>query len=422
MLNATSGIEITFPRWQGRWRRQCGQIGLALLVASAAFPLRFEMPGGRTASFFDLAVVACVGLLALMGLTRADTYPPKRILLAMLIPTLLTLASLLWSAELADGLLSAVSWIEAIIVIIFVTVSLGEKSPSDVIRWFARLGLALLIAPILMYLHVRGFEPPAQVDRMSGDFLSYYARFSHPFLGRSNNLATILVILYLPLAYWAGKYHRHRFAALVLGVAVLLTLSRGVILALVISAVLLTIRERDRVAKLARYLVIPLIVALPIELIMMASIPVVGENIAERASAAGVIARQGILIDGAANLSHNLWIGAGAGAGESVHNTFLQQLIYFGLPLGLVVVVCLLQVPRWFFVAPAVNTLSHGLAWASGCGVVAGYLTFLTESSFEGMLLRPVIFLCFGLCVSLTQAGLRLDGQTSLGSDSLDRQ
>ena len=50
---------------------------------------------------------------------------------------------------------------------------------------------------------------------------------------------------------------------------------------------------------------------------------------------------------------------------------------------------------------------------------MAGYLTFLTESSLEGTLLRPVIFLCIGMCVALTQTELRLDGEASHGKDSL---
>lgn len=416
--DTTAELEITpSPQQQDRWRRRLAQIGLSLLVASAAFPIRFDVPGGHTASLFDLAVVACVALLALMeSIRRTITYPPRRILLAILIPVLIAVASMWWSIDRVGSLLAAASWVEAIIVLTFVVLSLGEESPSHVIKWFAWLGLALLVAPILMYLHLKGFDPPAQISRSSGDFLSYYTRFSHPFLGRSNNLATLLVILYLPLAYWAHRYHRHRFAALAVGVAILLALSRGVLLALVISVLFMTMRGQGRAAKLARSLILPFCIALPIELIIMKTVPVVSQNIGGRASTAGVVARQHLLSDGAANLGHNLWIGAGAGAGASVHNTFLQQLIYFGLPLGIVVVVCLLQVPRWFFTVRLVNTSNHDLARACGWGVVAGYLTFLTESGFEGALLRPVIFLCFGLCVALTMAGLRIDGQTSSGN------
>ena len=421
VLDATPEVQADPPPRQEKWRRRCAQIGLWLLVASVAFSRRFEVTDGHTTSLFDLSVVACLALLLLMGLGRGtDIYPPRRIMFGMLILTMLTVTSIWWSEEFSGTLLAAGSWIQAIIVMTFVTVSLGEEPPSHVIKWLARLGLALLIAPILMNLHVWGFDPPADISRSSGDFLSYYARLSHPFLGRSNNLATVLVILYLPLAYWAEKYHRHRFAALTIGVAILLTLSRGVILALVISVVFLIIREKDRIAKLGRFLVIPLLVALPIEVIIMANVPAATGNIAARSSVAGVEARQELLGAGLTNLSHNLWIGAGAGAGESIHNTFLQQLIYFGLPLGLVAVVCLLQLPRWFFAVPVGNNLNHDLVRASGCGVVAGYLTFLTQSSLEGTHLRPVIFLCFGLCVALAKAGLRLDGQTRLGSDSLE--
>jgi len=413
MLDATLGLDVVPSSRQGKWQRRLSQIGLALLVASAAFPIRFDVPGGHTGSLFDLAVVVCVPL-ALNGVVRkTNIYPPRRIMLAMLIPMLITVISIWWSEDSVGSLLTAVSWIEGIIVLTFVVLSLGEESPSYVIKWLAWLGLVLLVAPILMYLHVQGFDPPEQISRSSGDYLSFYTRFSHPFLGRSNNLATVLVILYLPLVYWADKYHRHRLAALAVGVAILLTLSRGVFLALVISVVFMTVRGQGRAAKLGRSLILPFCVALPIELLIIATVPVVTQNIAGRASGAGVAARQGLLSQGVTQLIQNPWIGAGAGAGESIHNTFLQQLVYFGFPLGIVVVVCLLQVPRWFFTVPFVDSSNHDLARACGWGVVAGYLTFLTESGFEGRLLRPVILLCLGLCVALAQAGLRLDGRTS---------
>jgi hypothetical protein len=63
---------------------------------------------------------------------------------------------------------------------------------------------------------------------------------------------------------------------------------------------------------------------------------------------------------------------------------------------------------------------AHGVhARDLGWGVVAGYLTSLTESSLEGLLLRPFNFLCIGLRVALAQPRLSLDGEASLGKNSL---
>lgn len=395
---------------QGRWRGPRPQIGLSVLVASAAFPVRFEVIAGQSAAIFDLVVVICAIQLALIWAARGKvTHPPRQIMFGMLIPTLLTVVSLWWSENFARTFLTAASWMEAVIVMIFVTVTLGDQNPSVAMKWIARLGVALLIAPILMYLHVSGFDPPApQVDPFHLGTLPYYTRFSHPFLGKSNNLATLLVILFVPLVYWAARYHRHRLATITIGLAILLTLSRGAIAALMVSWLFWTISKRDRSAKFGRSLIIPFCGALAVGLSILVSIPVVAAHLGERADISGLNGRQELWNEGWSSLSQSPLIGVGGGADAALHNTYAQQLVDFGLPLGILALICLLQIPRWFFTVGEVNTPRHDLARAAGMGVLTGYLTFLTESSLEGTLLRPVIFLCIALCVALTQAGLRL--------------
>jgi hypothetical protein len=416
MLNATLSLDAIPAARQGKLRGVRPQIGLSVLVMAAAFPIRFGASGEQSLSLFDLAVIVCLVQLTLACMGRKiDNRPPRQIVVGILGPTLLTMASLWWSEDFGRTLVTEVSWIEAIIVLTFVTVTLGAEYPSIVIRWIARFGVALLIAPILMYLNVPGFEPPSQIDPLSADHLSYYVRFSHPFLGKSNNLATILAILFIPLMYWATRYHRHRLATLAVGVAILFTLSRGVIAALMVSGLFLTLLTRDRTVNLGRNLIILFGVALAVGVSIIATVPVIGDILRERTNITGLNGRQDLLSQGWARLAESPFIGYGGGSGQPVHNTLLQQMIDFGLPLGVLSVICLLQIPRWFFTIGDVNTPQHTLARACGWGIVAGFLTFLTESSLEGTLLKPVIFLCIGLCVALTQAGLRLNRAEVLG-------
>ena len=391
------------PPRTGHWVKPRPQVGLGILLLAGAFPVRFSIGGGRTGSLFDLAVGLCaIQYLWMLGTLPTLPLPPRRLLVAMIVPGVLALVSLVWSQRFGLTLLTGISWVEAVVVVLFTTAVLRDQYPSVVIKWMARFGLLLLVAPVLLYLHVPGFGPPAEIDPTTGDYLSYYVRLSHPFIGRSNNLATLLAILFLPLVYWASRYRSHRVAASLTGVAIVLTLSRGVLLAVILGGFLLVVRTRKQAMRVLRRLLGPALLGVVGLLIAVLYDPAVAGQIATRATATTVTDRQDLISAGWVALSRQTWLGVGAGVGGSVHNTYLQQLVYFGVPLGLLSVWALIRMPRWFFSRD--GSAAGDLSRAAGLGVVAAWVSFLAESSLEGSLLRPLIFLCVGLCLALAQS------------------
>jgi O-antigen ligase len=82
------------------------------------------------------------------------------------------------------------------------------------------------------------------------------------------------------------------------------------------------------------------------------------------------------------------------------HNAYLQQALYFGLPLGLAVSLALWATAGFF--------LAHRRATALG-GVIAYTLlvqlvSFFFEASYEGTVLRVLFYLSIGLAVALLRS------------------
>lgn len=403
-MTAPAGVELDAPPppRRGRFVKPRPQVALAVLLIAAAFPVRFAVGGGSTASVFDAAVAALVVPLLFMAARPAVlTAPPRSLVLAAVVPTVLTVASLLWTRDVGRSVLWVVSWVECLVVLWFVTTTLRDQYPRIVMRWIARFALLLLVAPVLMYVGVAGFEPPAELSRTSGDYISYYARFSHPFIGRSNNLASLLAVLFLPLAYWAARYRAHRVTMLLVGVALVLTQSRGVLLSVALAGLFLVVRSREQAGRILRRLVAPLFLGAAGLLVVLAFNPLVAEHIASRGDLSNVTARSGLLAQAQAAIGVSPLYGLGAGVGENVHNTYVQQLVYFGVPLGLVA--------AWFVARAARSFFGRDdLSRAAGLGVVAALVSFLAESSLEGTLLRPLLFLSFALLGALALSGERL--------------
>jgi O-antigen ligase len=392
----TVWLDVKPPQREGLSNRPRKQVALCLLLIAAAFPLRFIIGGGRTGSVFDLAVLAMlIPLLAYAVRFHRLYLPPSGVVVGITIPAAVALLSLIWTQDFAATSLEIASYLESLVVVVFCVTMLHNDEPQVIVRWIARFGLLLLLAPILMYLHVRGFEPPAGIDRLSGDYLSYYVRFSHPFIGRSNNIATLLAILWLPLIYWSVTYRRNRLATSLIGVALVLTLSRGVLLGVAIGGLLLAVRTRGQFGALLRRLVTPLVIGAVALLIIVLNDPMVAETIGGRLTSVTVGDRANLLTLGVQAINQNPLIGIGGGVGEPVHNSYLQQIVYYGFFLGSLVVLAFLRVPAAFF---GRDVLSR----AAGLGVAAAFVSFLSESSLEGTLLRPLIFLCIGLLAALS--------------------
>ena len=114
--------------------------------------------------------------------------------------------------------------------------------PSRIMAYIGGYGILLVIPGVLLLLHVPGFAPqvPPTLSHSAGDYLSFYSRFSHPILGRSNNIAALLAFFPVLLIYW-GQSRRVPIATLagvVTAIAVFLSLSRGPLLSFLVGDVM----------------------------------------------------------------------------------------------------------------------------------------------------------------------------------------
>ena len=83
-----------------------------------------------------------------------------------------------------------------------------------------------------------------------------------------------------------------------------------------------------------------------------------------------------------------------------IHNTFLQQLVYFGIIFGFIVVISLILMPIRFFIwrtkYPKVKFMAKAIAFS----ILAQLIIFLSQASFEGSVLRILLYFSVGLVVA----------------------
>ena len=84
-----------------------------------------------------------------------------------------------------------------------------------------------------------------------------------------------------------------------------------------------------------------------------------------------------------------------------VHNTYLQQFIYFGIPMGLVVGFSLIAIMFRFMNWYQGGYMSTYLANAVGFSILVENLIFLSETSFEASVLRVMFYFQIGMLVAL---------------------
>lgn len=382
---------------------------MLLLIVAAALPARFPVPPlGRSLSVFDVAVVVLV--VPWLWLVRKQGWPrlPMPYLVLGGLMLLLGTVSLLWTADRGDTVVHVVVSVESLLVFAYAMTFLRWTRERAWQRWLQLFVVLLVVPGVLLWLGVPGFQPPAELDPRSGDYLSYFVRLSHPFIGRSNNLATLLVLFVVPLARWAVRTRRPWDIAIVLiaVVALILTFSRGVLLALAVALVAFVVTDRAWRRPVLRALLWAGPVIAVVATIAFVN-PLTRELILSRLSMANVDARVVLLADFWDDVAANWLLGAGGGVGTDVHNTFAQQILSFGVAGGLAVIVALVVTGLWWFRRNVV--IRPLLGRIAGLGIVALLLSLVVESSFEGNLLRPLIWLGWGmLAVLVTRTSQRV--------------
>jgi O-antigen ligase len=366
-------------------------------------------------SVLDLVLIALLGTLYLDLPWRRLSWGPQPLAIALLIPPAVSALSVLWTQDRDATVRSTIVYAEAVVAYLIVLRELEGLSAARVIAFLRRYAWLVTLPAVLLLLHVPGFQPEEPgLSPTSGDYLSYYSRLSHPVLGRSNNLATVLAILVPPLLYWghSRRDRRATTAGLIALTAVVLTLSRGVLVAFAVGGIgyLLLLR---RPPGSPRRPVLAKVIAATLGLAGAAAAlyelnPDTREFFLGRLSTANVTRRADLYSVAFQKIAEHPLLGYGAGVVPDrdsalfvdVHNTYLQQLLYFGLPLGVLVGAVIAALPI-FFVARRWRT---PVAGAAAYAVLVEAISFAFESSFEGTVLRVIFYLTLGLLVGLVRS------------------
>lgn len=393
------------------------RLALMALLLVAAMPVRIpiNVPLVGSISILDVFLVLASATLILDLPSRRLNWGYSSLPVLMAVPTVVSLMSVIWSDDRVATLNSTIVYLEGILAYLFVVRELEMLSPDRVVAYIRRFALLVTIPAVLLLLHVPGFEPydPA-LSESSGDYISYYTRLSHPILGRSNNLAAVLFIFVPPLLYW-GHTRRKLYASLV-GflslVAVAATLSRGLLLSVLIAGLVYAALLR-RAPHTSRRPLIGKFLAMAIGLAIAATAfyqlnPPTREFLAGRLSATNVELRVDLYVQAFRQTLDRPLLGYGGDALGShssalavdVHNTYLQQILNFGVPLGVLVGLAIAALPVPFLLRRRICPL----AGAIGFAVLVEVISFSFESSFEGTVLRVIFFLSLGLLVGLLKA------------------
>jgi hypothetical protein len=390
-----------------------------LVLLAEAMPARLPVSLGPVNSVSVLDFLLIAGAMSIYFRTavvhRLDSGYPRLFLLLSL-PLGASALSMLWSQDPAATIRSSLIYLEGILAYLFVVQETRGLPPRRVLTYMRRFVYLLIVPGLLLLLNVPGFGPQeAGILPTSGDYISYYARLSHPVLGRSNNLATLLAFFVPPLLYWGA---RHRDARSTVGglaalVGVFLTLSRGVILALVVGGLLYWLtgpKHRSEGASFSSSAVrAALAVALTLSAVILLYLlnPTTNEFFAERFSTANVETRWQLISLAATKIVRSPVLGYGGGVtadqdpdlAPGVHDAYMQQVLYYGIPLGLVVCVSLVGVCRFFF-----QQVRPDLGRILGFSVLVQLLIFIFESSFEGTVLKVLFYLCIGFAAGLLRS------------------
>lgn len=401
-------------------------IGLAgwLLVISACYAFRIELPTlvANSFSFFDLVLFSLFLLVILQILVKLNikfSLGDRFAFIILLVPAVSAFASIIWSQDVGASVRSVVNYCESIIAFLLAVNIFERLTVKQIITRLASILFLLLSGTALSYIGIPGLDPLTLVPDESPEALeylsSYYTRLSHPFIGLSNNYAGILsflCILYLGCGA-ALKSRKSIVCFWISLLAVILTFSRGCLLSLATCLILYIIVSKDQIKLLPKLTAMFLLAVVILSFLLQGEFlnshrdiieqtsenRLSSENVSQRIEKFEIglemLSQAPILGYGAGMASHN-WILYGG-----THNTYLEQLLYYGIPLGTIVVISLLSLPWRFLRKLPCDTPESILRTSLGLGILSQLLIFLSQASNEGTLLKVWFYFSVGLGVAL---------------------
>jgi O-antigen ligase len=394
---------------------------IVLLIVCMALPVRFWVAFGPFTSISILDIVIIVGgiwllLLALTG--NGVVVGHKAILLLLGLPLIIGVLSLFWSQDVATSVRWTLVNAESLVAYLLAARIYSRIGPRTIMKVVAMFVTMCLAGGILAFLRAPGFEPHMPPDMTVGTpnyaayMISFYARFSHPFIGLSNDFASALNCYVLTLFAWGylERLGTYKTLAGLTVMAITFTLSRGVLIPMVVVGCIYILRPELR--RLWPWLGGLLgLMALGI-LAYYTFVPEVGATLADRTADSNVDERMEKLHKAVEKVSERPLLGYGSGVTPDsafeltggAHNVVADMMLYFGVVPGFVLCFGLACIPlaffRWISSEPGVRFM----ATATGFAVLSQLLVFLSETSFDAPVLRVHFYYYIGTVVALLTA------------------
>jgi len=394
---------------------------LFIIIIAFPFRIREKIIIFNSVSIFDIALlIFSIVLLLYVFYNDGKLYVGKKfIFLLLCIHLLIGLFSIVWSKDIAETFYYIIVDTEAVLSYL-VTVNLLRKSKSEwTMSLMAILSLLIIIPSILSYFRMPGFTPyiPYEIGSIKYNVFiaSYYTRLSSPFFGLSNNLATVLAYFFFPIWTWwiiSGKRSYLLLTSIIL-VSIIMTISKGVLISIAITIPFFIYWQKVRI----KLIIQPIFLAIILCAAGFAAVYAFSGQFRIYAPYLFSI-RRIIFVEGIERLQryeaalsligNSPLYGYGAkvippdfGFQGNIHNTYLEQMVYFGIPLGMISIASLTFLPFGFERGSWKRNLFSRVRAGIVSAIVCQLVIFITESSFEGSTLKVLFYVSIGLSVAL---------------------
>ncbi len=398
------------PSLTGRYRHTA-----TILVLAAGMPIRFKIGFALFGSFTLLDIVLVAATLRLLFGTLLShgkvQVGDRRVTALLAIPFLVCIGSVLWTRDLTATLRTTAMFAEAMVAYFVVTNSFAHLSSDMILARAALLIVLLLTGSVLSLLQVPGFGPQIPNNTLAGGpehlayLTTYYGRLSNPFYGLSNDLASVLTLYVCPFLAWAVIRGRVRYL-LFSGAAfagVLFTLSRGVALATIVTGLMFLLAQQEKLRRWLPGIILGLSLLLTVGYFYYQLNEAVQAYLIDRLAVTTIAVRQELFARAIQLITDAPLFGYGAGVVvdplliDGVHNTYLQQILYYGIPLGLVCGAALWFLAGRFLLMRSPSANIRVMATAIGVSILAQLALFLVETSFEATLPKTALYFFMGI-------------------------
>jgi len=392
-----------------------------LFILVLAFPFRFRYAVGPFSSFSPMDIALMLGgiVVAYSLLSGRSNMGPSSLLVALATPVIFCCLSLVWTIETVSTIKVFVTYSEALVAYLVAFTIFSNLSSSAIAKSLLIFVTVIIATAFLSILGFPGLEVqvplsyPPGTDAYDLYIISFSARLSHPFIGLSNNFATVVAFFPILFFAYAMAYNKKIFfyAALICFLVVALTLSRGVTGALILSYFIYIIKGKIFLKGMWSIVLIALILTGGVFLYLELN-PVASSHFHGRLGAASVTGRFTGWWLGLDAISNSPLYGYGAGATikegrlyiDNLHNTYLNQLLYYGWFGGSIVIMSILFLPvlvaRLRLEGDKAIILKRGVVFA----LITELIVFASQASLEGSVLRVIFYFSIGATMALVFA------------------